>query len=91
VPVKLGTGIRQAFEFESRSGIPAWSQLTIRRGKELLTTAPVSQRDAQSGTGEVCLLPGDYRVLVSAEGRELASAPFTVGTAEGPPLRIVLQ
>jgi RNA polymerase sigma factor (sigma-70 family) len=91
VPVKLGTGIRQAFEFESRNGIPAWTQLTIRRGKELLTTAPVSQRDAQSGTGEVCLLPGDYRVLVSTEDRELASAPFTVGTTEGPPLRIVLQ
>lgn len=90
VHVKLGTGIRQAFEIESRGAIPARMLLTIRRGQELLTTAPVSPRDVQSATGEACLLPGDYRVVVGTEDRELASAPFTVGTAEGPPLRLVL-
>lgn len=90
VHVKLGAGIRQAFEIESRGAIPARMLLTIRRGQELLTTAPVSPRDVQSATGEACLLPGDYHVVVGTDGRELASALFTVGTTEGPPLRLVL-
>jgi RNA polymerase sigma factor (sigma-70 family) len=91
VPVKLGAGIRQAFEFESPSGFPARALLILRRGGEILASAPLSPRDGHLATGEVCLLPGDYRALVTLEDRELASAPFTVGATEGPPLRIVLQ
>ena len=90
VHLKLGTGVHQTFELESPRGIPDRALLTIRRGKELLARPPLSRADGQSVAGEVCLLPGDYQVIVTTEGRELASALFTVGTSASPPLRLVL-
>jgi len=89
--VKLQPGVRQRFELKASASStpPTDVTLHIHRGTELLVRTWVSLRD--DPTGEVCLSPGDYRVSLQVEGRTVASAAFSVGTTEGPPLRLEVR
>jgi serine/threonine protein kinase/formylglycine-generating enzyme required for sulfatase activity len=71
--------------------VPRPVLLAIHRGEQVLARHLVTLQSDQPTNTALSLPPGDYRALVTLEGRELASVLFTVGATEGPPLRIVLQ
>ncbi|HZN38069.1 MAG TPA: sigma-70 family RNA polymerase sigma factor [Planctomycetota bacterium] len=91
--VKLTPGVRHAFELAPPvlDPLPEWVRLHVFRGNDLVVTTAAALRRGESASCEVCLLPGDYRVTVVADKREFAAATFTVGAAEGAPLRLELR
>jgi protocatechuate 3,4-dioxygenase beta subunit len=93
VAVKLVPGIRQRFEIAAQAldPLPNSATLQVRRGKELLASWWVLLQASQPANTELCLPRGDFTLTVSEGERQFATAAFSVGTTEAPPLRVELR
>ncbi len=91
--VKLAPGVRQRIEMASAilAPLPRGVSIRVHRGVQLIAYTGVSSEANQQATGEVCLPPGDYTLTAFDGDRQLASAAFSVGTTEAPPLRLELR
>jgi len=91
--VKLEPGVRQRFEVVAATSAASTDGLVVRvhRGSEQIARSWIAASEGRVGTGEMSLLPGDYRATVVEQGRELASATFTVGATEAAPIRLELR
>ena len=93
VAVKLVPGVRQRFEFAAAAldPLPCSANLQVRRGRELLASWWVLLQASQPANTELCLPRGDFTLTVSEGERQFATAVFSVGATEAPPLRVELR
>jgi RNA polymerase sigma-70 factor (ECF subfamily) len=93
VAVKLVPGVRQRFEIAAAAldPLPYTANLQVRRGRELLASWWVLLQASQPANAELCLPRGDFTLTVSEGERQFATAAFSVGTTEAPPLRVELR
>ncbi len=93
VAVKLQRGVRQAITIAPPvlDPMPPWIRVRVLRGSEVLNVTSIELRAGEPSTGEVCLSPGDYALAAMDGDRTLATATFTVGEQQGPPVQLTLR
>jgi RNA polymerase sigma-70 factor (ECF subfamily) len=89
--VKPVAGVRQRFEFvpAPAAKLPPWITFAVRRDGKLVGYCSNKDRDPPL-FGEVRLVPGEY-VLTAVTEKVEGTASFTVGSEEGPPVRVTVR
>ena len=92
--IQRAAGVRQRLEFLSVTGteVRRGVEFEIRRDSKLLSVFWQSAEGPKDGppATDIWLAPGSYS-LATRNREPTSTASFTVGAAEGPPVRIVLR
>lgn len=90
VAVTLATGVQQRVEIAPLAidPLPQAVRVSVLRAGEMLAVTGFVPQAGKPSDVSFCLPLGDYSVRATIDEREIASATFSVGERESPPVRL---